>query len=210
MQKKKWLIFLWQLTFLFLWEQDEEGRGCVINLIPLCQRGDSIAMLRVPRAYSHNSVVSLQCMFHFFFLWAHLQSQTVSSCHFPFVPLIFMFSFFPLEIILVTTHLTSDFLSSFLDWSQPLFSAVSPSWYHLKVDEADLLPGEDTVCTFYTLQLMTILLRCLGPVSLSGVVSHSGFSLVMLIRIIVLAFKKSNILRDLLWLPPFIYFAVLL
>lgn len=188
-QKKCWLSFLWQLTFLFLWEQDEEGRGCVINLVLLCQRGDSIAMLKVLGAYSHSSVVSLQCVFHFFFCWAHLQSQTVSSCRFPFVPLISMFSFFPLEIILVTTHLTSGFLSSFLDFFQPLFSAVSLSWYHLKVNEADLLPGENTVWTFYTLWLMTILFQCLWPISVSGVVSCSGFSLVMLIKIIVLAFE---------------------
>lgn len=120
-----------------------------------------------------------------------------------------MFSFFPLEIILVTTHLTSDLLSSFLDLFQPPFSAVSLSWYHLKVNEADLLPGENTVWTFYTLWLRTIHFQCLCPVSVSGVVSCPGFSLVTLIKIIALAFEKSNICRDLLWLPPFIYFALM-
>lgn len=109
-----------------------------------------------------------------------------------------MFSFFPLELVLVTTHLTSDLLSSFLDLFQPLFSAVSLSRYHLKVNEADLLPGENTVWTFYTLSLMTILFQCLWPISVSGVVSCSSFSLVMLIKIIALAFEKSNIFRDLL------------
>lgn len=119
-------------------------------------------------------MVSLQCMFQFFSHWAHLQSQTVSSCHFPFVSPMSMF-FSPLEIVPVTTYLTSDPLSSFLELFQALFSAVSLSCRHLKVNEADLLLVKNALWTFYCLEMRTVLFLCLWHTSLSGVVSLLSF-----------------------------------
>lgn len=98
--------------------------GCIINPLLLSQLGDNIAMLRVLEAQSHNSVVSLQRVFHFFSHRAHLQSQTVSSCHFPFVLLVPMLF---LSFRDWSCHKPSSFclLVMFLKLFQPLSSAVS-------------------------------------------------------------------------------------
>lgn len=134
-------------------------------------------------------MISFQCMFHFFSHWAHLQSQTVFSCHFSFVSPISMFFFFPLEIIPVTTHLTSDPLPSFLELLQPPFSSVSLSCHHIKVNEADLLLGENTPCGLHSSGVMTGLFLYLWHTLVLGAVSCSGFSLVILIKKIVSLWK---------------------
>lgn len=106
-----------------------------------------------------------------------------------------MFSFF--RDILATTHLISD-LSSFLDLFQPFF-LLSPSvgitWRLMRqtFSQVRILCGLFIPCDSWP-----SFFSC--PTPFSGVVSCSGFSLVTLIKIIVLAFEKSNIFRDLLWL----------
>lgn len=98
--------------------------------------------------------------------------------------------FFPLEIIPVTTHLTSDSLPSFLELFQPPFSAVSLSCHHIKVNEADLLLGENTPCGLHSSGVMTGLFLYLWHTLVLGAVSCSGFSFVILIKKAKLAVKN--------------------
>lgn len=106
--------------------------------------------------------------------------------------------FFPLEIIAVTTHLTSDLLSSFLELFQPLFSAVSLSCHHLKVNEADCLLGENALRGLPSRENQD----CPFPVFRAYLSFRScelfGFPLVTLIKMIRLVFENYKIFRDFL------------
>ena len=78
---------------------------------------------------------------------------------------------FPLEIVPVTTHLTSGPLSSFLELFQLLFSAVCLSRHHLKVNEADFLWVRNALWTSYRLGMRTVLFLWLWQTSFAGAVS---------------------------------------
>lgn len=64
---------------------------------------------------------------HASFHWAHLRSQAVSYCQFLFASSPSLFFFPCSEIFLVTSHLNSDFLSSFLELFQLTFFLLSPT-----------------------------------------------------------------------------------
>ena len=119
-------------------------------------------------------MVSLQCMFQFFSHWAHLQSQTVSSCHFPFVSPMSMFF---LSFRDRPCHNPSYF------WPIVIFPRAVPSPFFCclpqlpspKVNEADLLLVKNALWAFYCLEMRTVLFLGLWHTSLSEVVSLLSF-----------------------------------
>ena len=143
-KEKGWLVFSWRLTLLLPWERAGEGSGCVINPVLPCQRADNIALLRV---WGHHPIAqwfhSNACSMAFSnnLIYSPELSLPVTShlcCRFP----CFILSFRDCPFFNSSYF---RLVSSLFELVPPLFSAISLSCHRLKVNEADLLPGENSL-----------------------------------------------------------------